>query len=122
MELRKLFPSAMLICLLIWGCSSTEDEPAGDDANFDARADDSLIIEMTGVDSLTVFDILVAAHEVDYLTTASGVFVRAIDSIENNNRYFWLFSINDTVVMVAADRYVTSDSDRIRWHYRGITR
>ncbi|UCE24805.1 MAG: DUF4430 domain-containing protein [Candidatus Zixiibacteriota bacterium] len=125
MKLQKSCLSALLLslllCLLLSACSTTKDESAGDDTNFDARADDSLIIEMTGRDSLTVFDILVAAHDVAYLATASGVFVRAIDSIENNNRYFWLFSVNDTVVMEAADKYITSRGDRIRWHYRKIT-
>ena len=78
------------------------------------------MIELEGVDSLTVFEILRSKHQVDYLTTAAGVFIKAIDSLENTSDFFWIYSVNDTMPQVASDKYHTSDGDSVRWHYRRI--
>ena len=81
-----------------------------------------MVIELDGVDSLTVFDILRKAHEVDYISTAAGVLVREIDSVYNSRGFYWLYSVNHDMPQVAADRYMTRDGDTIRWHFRRINK
>jgi hypothetical protein len=87
-------------------------------ADTTARQPDSLIIELTGVDSVSVFDLLRAHHEVDYRSSAMGVMVTAIDSVSNGSGYFWMYSVNDSMATVACDRYITSAGDAVRWYYR----
>jgi len=77
-----------------------------------------MTIELLGADSVSVFDLLVAEHDVDYLSSGTGVFVKAIDSVANNTGYYWLYSVNDSMAQAAADKYLTSDGDRVVWHYR----
>ena len=81
---------------------------------------DSLIIELTGVDSMTVFQLLKSTHDVDYQSSAQGIFVQAIDSIPNGERTYWMYSVNDSMGQVACDQYMTRTGDRIRWHYRKL--
>jgi len=80
---------------------------------------DRLAIEMVGVDSMSVFDLLIQNHQVDFQGSPLGVFVKAIDSIENGGGYFWLYSVNDSMAQVSCDKYMTSNGDRIKWHFRG---
>ena len=112
-----------LALVLAVSCGKKEDETdtAGDqDIKRGGLADpaDSLIIEMTGVDSLTVFDILVKEHEVKHMTSLKGVYVIGINSISNEGGYYWLYSVNGVMGDVACDKQVTKDGDAIRWHYR----
>lgn len=104
---------ALILPVLLFGCGS---EPG--DVGLASGANDSLVIELTGVDSVSVFDLLLQEHDVDYVSGGMGVFVKAIDSVENSPGVYWLYSVNDTIAQVAADRYITSDGDRVRWHFR----
>jgi len=79
---------------------------------------DSVVIELSGADSLTVLDLLLAGHQVAYKSTAAGVFVTAIDSIKNGGGAYWIYSVNDSLPQVACDRYVTKDGDMVKWHFR----
>ncbi|UCC43766.1 MAG: DUF4430 domain-containing protein [Candidatus Zixiibacteriota bacterium] len=79
---------------------------------------DSVVIEVAGMDSLTAFDVVARAYRVRYRWTTQGVFVRAIDSVENCDSHSWLYSVNDSFPSVAADKYMTSAGDRIKWHFR----
>ena len=81
---------------------------------------DSLTIELLGADSVSVLDLLVAEHEVDMIGGSQGAFVRGIDSIANSAACAWVYSVNDSMAQVAADKYLTSDGDRIVWHFRRI--
>lgn len=121
---RLAFIIGVLLVFLV-ACTSEESSRVDDDGKAPDTAQtvvisDSLVIEMKGVDSLSVFDILMANHEVDYLSTAAGVFVRAIDSIEGGARLYWVYSVNDSMGETAADRYITNEGDRIKWHFRRI--
>lgn len=122
-----LYSAFLILALILAGCRSEDSsrsqelDPDQDSALLPA-AHDSLIIEMEGVDSLSVFDVLKAQHQVDYFSTAAGVFVRAIDSIGGDSRTFWVYSVNDSVAQVACDRYITRSGDRIRWHFRRLER
>ena len=116
-----------LIGLAAIGCSkqaatskTADTKTAGPGADTARRAAnrDSVVIELTGADSVTVFDLLKAGHRVDYLATAGGVFVKSIDSIANGTSVFWVYSVNDTNPKVAADRMLTRTGDRVVWHFR----
>jgi len=122
---RRRLASIIVAGLLFTACARTdqdelpkntgETEPAAVAEPFD-----SVVIGLEGVDSSSVFEILCSTHHVDYLTTAAGVFVRAIDSLENNDNFFWIYSVNDTMPQVASDKYLTSEGDSVRWHYRRV--
>lgn len=79
---------------------------------------DSLVIELKGEDSSSVFDILKARHKVKYFSSAMGIFVTAIDSLKNTPRLFWVYSVNDSMAKIACDKYITKTGDKIKWHYR----
>ena len=82
---------------------------------------DSLTITLTGQDSVSVFTLLTKTHQVDFVSSAMGVFVKGIDSIDNDTDYFWMYSVNDTLAPVAADQLVTRTGDRVVWHFRQLT-
>ncbi len=124
LSLRCFVLSVALVCA---GCGSSENnDRSGSDLASRSALDstaaeftaDSMTIELLGSDSVSVFDLLVAGHEVDHVSSGAGVFVKAIDSIANSTGHYWLYSVNDSMAQVAADKYLTSDGDRIVWHYR----
>jgi hypothetical protein len=126
-HITPLFILTVMVLLALIACSdSGEDQPGKvsetPGSETAATPHDSLVIELQGVDSLTAFELLIREHEVDYLTTAAGVFVRGIDSINGSDDYFWLFSVNDEMPPIAADRYMTRDGDRVLWHFRRINK
>lgn len=95
------------------------DQPSSDsDTAASAGMSDSLVIELVGEDSVTAFDLLRKSHRVEYRSTLNGVYVTEIDSIENGNDHFWVYTVNDSTVAVAADDYLTADGDRVQWHLR----
>ncbi len=101
--------------LFLSGCGQKESERAtavGD------KPTDSLVIELTAVDSLSVFDLLQRTHRVEFNRSAMGVFVTSIDSVENGGGYYWIYSVNDSAGQTAADRHITTPGDHVRWHYR----
>ncbi len=111
--------------LLIFACSGqqkSENEkssPTTDSVTV-APAADSLRIELIGLDSLSVFELLEKSHRVSYHPTALGVFVNGIDSVENDARHYWVYSVNDSMPQIASDKYLTATGDRIVWHYRKV--
>jgi len=114
--------TVMAGAILLLSCSSG-DQPAK--RNTSEYADelayhDSVVLELDGSDSLSVFDLLQAEYENEYQSTISGKFVTEIEGLEVGPEYFWLFSVNDEVPSVACDKYVTSDGDRVKWHYRKL--
>lgn len=118
-----LFKVHMIIAtaLILTACGSGDqpDDQSDVDANKTQIAStDSLVIDLVGVDSLTVLDLLKAEHQVDYRSTISGVFVTMIDSTESGSNYFWIYSVNDTMPPLACDQLVTLEGDRVRWYFR----
>jgi len=121
--LHRLLPAvfAAAVSLLLSGCTSHDraDDRLSDTTGQTAQVfHDSLIIELDGVDSTTVLDLLLAHHQVDYRSTAAGAFVTAINGAESAADWFWVYSVNDTFPSTACDRYLTSSGDRVRWHFR----
>ena len=112
---RHFIIGAAILALLV-GCSKDSDSEAtygGQDT-----AEDSVVIELAGIDSVSAFDLLRRDHEVDYRSTALGVFVTAVDSFETSRTAFWIYTVNDSMLDMAADKAITADGDRVKWHYR----
>ena len=105
--------------LQMLSCGSTGDETDRLEATGPG---DSLVIELAGVDSTTVLDLLERAHEVEVRGTVTGTFVTSIDSVPARDGYFWVYSVNDSMATVACDKYVTGTGDRVKWHYRNMAR
>lgn len=112
----KYLAAAALLCTVL-GCGSGSS--GGRQASPDrAAGNDSLIIELTGVDGKTVFEITQEHHQLKYIESPVGNFIEAIDSISVNGDYSWNYSVNDSIGQVASDKFITRNGDRIKWHYR----
>ena len=110
----------LVSCILIAACGQNQQAKDAEPSAAKEPPRDSLTIRLTGSDSVSVFDLLRRSHDVDYQSSAMGVFVKAIDSISSHDHYFWVYSVNDTMARMAADKYLTSDSDRVVWHFRRV--
>lgn len=111
------FTVCFIIGLLIF-TSCSKQEKASDEPKVESSVHDSLAIEMVGEDGMTAFDILNEQHEVGYQSSAMGVFVKMIDSVEIGDGYYWLYSVNDSMAQEAADKLVTKSGDKIVWYFR----
>ena len=68
--------TVLFISLILFSACSQKDSKA----EFDQQAvDDSLIFTIIADDSTTVFDLLGENYQIDFVNTASGVFVKEID-------------------------------------------
>ncbi|MBD3401878.1 DUF4430 domain-containing protein [candidate division GN15 bacterium] len=79
---------------------------------------DIATIELTGRDSTTVFELLNEAHEVQFKQSSLGTFVTGIDTLEVTPETFWVYTVNDSMPDVGADRCTTQAGDRVVWHLR----
>ena len=117
----------ILISFLIISCGQKSgNDGKNPDLTIENKTDqpepkDSIVIELIGIDSLSVFDLLRADHKVVSKSSIQGIFVTGIDGIDNTRDHFWLYSVNDSMGAVAADRYIIGESDRVRWHYRKLS-
>jgi len=111
---------ALLISLL--ACAGDNQSSERTDTGAAATRSDSVVVELAGIDSLTVLDLLLTTHEVDYRPSVAGAFVTSIDSLENSSDCSWVYSVNDTMAQVACDKYITSNGDRVKWHFRRMGR
>ncbi len=120
---------AIFVLLGIWGlilfavsCGEAEktarNENQKDSREVEKEPGDSIVLIFQGQTGRSAFEIMVDEHEVGYIGSAVGNFVNAIDSVEVNNKYGWLYSVNGVMGTVASDKYITDDSDIVRWHYR----
>lgn len=110
--------AAALILTACGGGDQTAERIDSDPLDLACDYVDSLVIELEGIDSMTVFDLLRAEHQVEHRSSMAGSFVTAIDSVESGSDYFWIYSVNDSMPSVACDKLVTSDGDRVKWHFR----
>ncbi|NIP43365.1 MAG: DUF4430 domain-containing protein [candidate division Zixibacteria bacterium] len=97
----------LFVSFIILYCSGENQEESGIDT-----------IVLIGQDGRTVFDILLEEHKVDYVESEMGVFIQAIDGIENKAGRFWMYSINGEPGKIACDRASVSEGDTIRWEYK----
>jgi len=113
----NIFMSMLLLIPIMLCCSGKSGQ--GEKSGVDTTASpDSLIVSLNGETGKSVFEITRANHEVDFLDSPAGVFVKAIDSLESGYYYGWIYSVNDTVGQIASDRFVTRGGDIIKWHFR----
>ncbi len=129
---RLLLIMSFIAALLLAACGEKAEEgsDAGQKAvvveNTDPQTSivladgegDSLVLELSGVDSMSVFEVLRRHHEVNFLSAIKGKFVVSIDLIENSGGYYWVYSVNDSMPPMACDRYLTKEGDVIKWLYR----
>ncbi|SYZ74517.1 exported hypothetical protein [Candidatus Zixiibacteriota bacterium] len=104
----------LIVLLAVSGCGKRRFHDKG----AKAAPTDSLVVTVKGENGTSVFDLTARDHKIDYIETSSGIFIKGIDSVESNFQYGWLYSVNDSVAQVAADKYLTSDGDTIKWHFR----
>jgi hypothetical protein len=117
--------AVLSILVVAYGCGSdSKPSPKTPDSAAQplTKGQDSLVIELAGNDQTTVLDLLKADHDVDYRSTAVGAFVTQVDEAESGAEYFWMYSVNDSFPTTACDKYVTSDGDRVVWHFRKMGR
>ena len=122
LHIRRFFILSLLLAFVPAACSqksdATDQQAGGAVGKTTPEPTDSLTITLTGADSVSVLELLKADHLVEVHESAMGAFVKAIDSVENRQGYFWVYSVNDSTGKVAADKRLTSDGDTIEWHYR----
>lgn len=122
--MRILLTLSLIVMLLAIACSDeSEVAPPEGGVEFsyleptDER--DSVLIQMIGVDTLTVFDLLKKALPEKHMSSVKGAFVTYIDDIGGPDEYFWIYTINGELVSEACDRFTPESGDIICWHYRG---
>ena len=120
-SLVRLLLIGMLPALI--GCSCSSDNgnsgrTATTDSTFVASPADSVVITIVAEDTTDAFSLLAHTHHVEARSTALGVFVQSIDSVETGGGAYWVFSVNDSLPMVAADRCEVVPGDTVRWHLR----
>jgi hypothetical protein len=127
-QITMAFTAVMMALMLFSFCGQHKDRNSSTrvdmtiDTSFSSVPYDSVVIELIGIDSQTVFDLLKSSHQVEYKSSALGVFVTAIDSIENSSGICWVYSVNDSLPKVASDKYITKNGDVVKWHFRKSTR
>lgn len=119
MAAPKILLAILTITSLV-ACSSSGENSSGDESG--ELPIDSVVIEITGVDSISVFELTREDYTVIYESSRFGVFVKAIDGKHIGGNHFWIYTVNDTAQNIAADKYITRDGDKIVWHLRRITR
>ena len=109
--------SLLLTIMLIASCGAKKERDSGSDA---AAPKDSIILELTAEDSTTVFDLTVANGPVEYDKTAQGYFVASINSVDQFDGYFWIYSVNDTMGAMASNLRKIGPGDEVVWYFRQI--
>ncbi|HOP05763.1 MAG TPA: DUF4430 domain-containing protein [candidate division Zixibacteria bacterium] len=121
-SLILLAMAALTVTMILAACSSDDQpEPPGGVDFVYLQPDnprDSVVIEMTGVDSLTVLQLLQKAFKVKNMTSVQGAFVTHIDEVGGPDGYFWIYTVNDEILPTACDRVTPDNGDVIRWYYR----
>lgn len=123
MNTTRLATALLIFALIVISCSK-EEKTSPDTVSTVAETPfvDSLIIELTGRDSVSVFDLLQESHQVDFMSSTMGVFVKGIDSAYPGEHMSWMYSVNDSMGKVASDQFMTGRGDRVRWHLRQWTK
>ncbi len=115
---KKFGLAVMIISAISLSFCGNNKTDVGSGANINNSGKDSLVITLFGYDNLSVLELTKEKHLVEFVKSPMGAFVIGIDSVYSGGGYGWLFSVNDSFVQVAADAYITKDSDIIAWHYR----
>jgi hypothetical protein len=69
-------------------------------------------------EGLTAFDLFTwAGVQVTTKQYDFGVYVEAVQGIKGEKGYFWIYYVNGTPAMQAADKYIVQPNDVIEWKY-----
>ncbi len=124
---RSILASLTLLLMygmIIQGCGTKEadvskaPDSTGSADESEKKGRDSVTFTLTGQDSVTVFGLLQMSHRVEYQSTSMGVFITGIDSIRAGGGGYWVYSVNDTVPKIAADKMFTRQGDTVLWRLR----
>ena len=119
MNTTRLAAALFIFALTAISCSKEEKTSPDTTATIaETPFVDSLIIELTGRDSVSVFDLLRESHQVDFQSSTMGVFVKGIDSVYPGEHASWMYSVNDSMGKIASDQYKTVTGEWVRWHLR----
>lgn len=123
--MRKVIAAAKILLAILTiaslvACYDSEENSGGDTSK--KLPIDSVVIEIAGADSISVFELTRKDYTVIYESSRFGVFVKAIDGKHIGGNHFWIYTVNDTAQNIAADKYITRDGDKIVWHLRRITK
>ena len=115
---RYILAALVMFCMvsLVAGCGA--DKSGGAKTAVLSDKADSLTIELDGRDGLSVLDLTTAKHEVESHESPMGTFVKSIDSVASGDGYWWLFTVNDSTINTACDKYITKNGDVIKWHFK----
>jgi hypothetical protein len=102
----KNFLIIILLAVFIFSCGQTADDQT-----------DIKPISLRTDPGKTVFDLLLAEHEVDYIESGMGVFIKSIDGIKNAGGHFWIYYVNDKRGDIACSKFIVSEGDKIEWRY-----
>ena len=121
--MRLLLFISLMVMFLALSCSDGSDvAPPEGGVEFSylqpTDSNDSVLIQMIGVDTLTVFGLLQKALPEKHMSSVKGVFVTYIDETGGPDEYFWVFTINGEMISEASDHFTPETGDTIRWHYR----
>ena len=78
------------------------------------------VIAYDGEEGKTAYDILKSKYQVETDQSSFGVMVKSINGLKSSDKEFWFYSVNDKQPDVAADKYVTKTSDKVKWEYKGM--
>jgi hypothetical protein len=90
------------------------------DSSSSSEESTSTAIEYNGAEGMSALNLLLELAEVKYENSEVGAYVTEINGLANTDNEFWLYSVNDEQAMVAADKYITKDGDKIKWEYKGM--
>jgi hypothetical protein len=90
------------------------------DSSTSSEESASTAIEYNGAEGMSALNLLLELADVKYENSEAGAYVTAINGLANTDNEFWLYSVNDEQAMVAADKYITKDGDKIKWEYKGM--
>lgn len=114
--MKKITLIIIMSAILVSACGKKAEK--SDQKNIPQVTRDSVVVELSGRDSTSVLTLLEEKHEIVSVSSAMGTFVKAIDNVENSHFAFWLYSVNGEMSDVGADKYITSDGDTVKWHFR----
>jgi hypothetical protein len=108
-----------LLTAAVVSCGGQQKDTSSDSGmSALSAAADSVVIALVGEDSVSVLELLQHNHEVISKSSVMGEFVTAVDSLKSGASVFWIYTVNDSIPAVACDRFLTSDGDTVRWHFR----
>lgn len=77
-------------------------------------------ITYQGEDGKTVLELLKTNHSVTETPTSNGVFVQGIDGIGTSDNQAWIFYVDGSIGLTAADQATTANGQTIEWRYESF--